>query len=75
MTNEEINILLKGTFGTELGKKCLKHLEDVFVNRDMYIQGTTLDQVAFRQGEASVIKKIIKEVNSNGRSTTSDDTE
>lgn len=75
MTNQEINILLKGTFGTELGKKCLVHLESVFVDRDIYTQGMTLDQVAFRQGEASVIKKIIKEVNSNGRPAITDDTE
>lgn len=60
-THAEINKLLKGTFETELGKKCLEHLEDVFVNRNMYEKGMSLDEVAFRQGEASVVKKIIKE--------------
>ena len=72
---QEITILYQGTFGTELGQKCIKQLEDTFVNRDIYREGATLDQVAFRQGEASVIKKIIKEINSHGRFTTSNDTE
>ena len=62
MTHEEISALLKGTFGTELGQKCLTHLESTFIDRDIYKQGMTLDEVAFRQGEASVIKKILKEV-------------
>lgn len=63
---KEITILLKGTFGTELGQKCIRHLEDTFINRDIYRIGMTLDEVAFRQGEASVIKKILKEINNNG---------
>ena len=62
MTHEEISALFKGTFETELGQKCLSHLESTFVNREIYKQGFTLDEVAFRQGEASVIKKILKEV-------------
>lgn len=74
-TSEEITILIKGTFGTELGRRAIEHLAEVFVDRDIYTPGMTLDQVAFRQGEASVIKKIIKEINSNGRFTTTDDTE
>jgi len=73
-TAEEISILLKGTFGTELGKRTIEYLAEVFVDRDIYTNGMTLDQVAFRQGEASVIKKIIKEINSNGRFTITDDT-
>ena len=63
MTNEEINALLKGTFNTTLGERCIKHLKDVFVDRAMYKPGMTLDQVAFREGEASVIRKIMKEIN------------
>ena len=59
--SDEIGKLFKGTFETELGKRCLTYLEDVFVNRDMYVKGMTLDEVAFRQGEASVVKKILKE--------------
>jgi len=61
MTSQEISKIFKGTFETELGKKCLEHLEKVFVNRDMYKPGMTLDEVAFRQGEASVVNKILKE--------------
>ena len=66
MTHEEVAALFQGTFETELGRKCLAHLESVFVDREMYKQGMTLDEVAFRQGEASVIKKILKEVRNNG---------
>lgn len=55
---EEIQKLFIGTFTTELGIRCLEHLEDTFVDRDMYKHGSTLEQVAFRQGEASIIKKI-----------------
>ena len=62
-TQEEVSKLIQGTFNTVLGKKCIEHLEDVFVNRNIYEPGMTIDTVAFRQGEASVIKKIIKELN------------
>jgi hypothetical protein len=65
-TAEEIDLLIRGTFNTEIGEKCLDHLESVFVDREMYVPGMTFDQVALRQGEANVIKKIIKEVR-NGR--------
>lgn len=63
---KEITSLYKAVFGTELGKKCLDMLENSFVNRDIYKTGMPLDEVAFRQGEASVIKKIIKEISKNG---------
>lgn len=66
MTNVEISKIFKGTFETELGQKCLKHLENTFVHRDMYKKGMTLDEVAFRQGEASIVQKLLKEFN-NGR--------
>ena len=66
-TSEEISKLMVGTFETELGKKLLHHLAEVFIDRPMYKQGMTLEEVAFRQGEASVIEKIIKEVQKNGR--------
>ena len=64
LTREQIEIasLFKGTFQTEIGKKCIERLKEVFVERDIYTPGMTLDQVAFRQGEASVIKKIIAEI-------------
>ncbi len=61
-THREINKLMVGTFETELGKRLLEQLESVFVDRNMYEKGMTLDEVAFRQGEASVIKKIRKEL-------------
>ena len=60
-TREEVHKLFVGTFETELGKRCLKHLVETFVDRDIYRPGMTLDEVAFKQGEASVIKKIMKE--------------
>jgi hypothetical protein len=62
-THEEIHKLFVGTFETELGKRTIAHLTEKFVDRNMYESGMTLDQVAFRQGEASTIKKIIKELN------------
>ena len=61
-TRTEINKLIVGTFETELGKRLLEHLESVFVDRNMYEKGMTLDEVAFRQGEASSIKKLRKEL-------------
>lgn len=66
-TQEEIDKLIVGTFKTELGEKLLRHLAEVFIDRPMYKPGMTLEEVAFRQGEASVIEKIIKEVSKNGR--------
>lgn len=65
-TSTEIHKLVIGTFETEIGQRLLSHLEDVYVDRDMYAQGLTLDQVAFRQGQADIIKQIIKEL-SDGR--------
>ena len=59
----EISTIFQGTFETELGQKCLEHLKKTFVDRDIYVPGMTLDQVAFRQGEASIVKKILKEIN------------
>ncbi len=58
-----IRKLIVGTFDTELGRKLLEHLENTLVDRDIYAQGMTLDQVAFRQGQADVIKQIKKELN------------
>ena len=66
-THEEVNKLMVGTFNTELGERLLHHLADIFIDRPMYKQGMTLEEVAFRQGEASVIEKIIKEVQNNVR--------
>ena len=60
---DEIRSLFEGTFNTKLGERLLEYLKEVFVERDIYTPGMTLDQVAFRQGEASIVKKIIKEIN------------
>jgi hypothetical protein len=58
--NQIINKLFIGTFSTELGSRCLEHLKKTFGDRDIYKQGLTFEQTAFRQGEASVIRKIIE---------------
>ena len=60
---KEISAMFNATFSTELGKRTIEHLKKVFVDRDMYETGMTLDEVAFRQGEASIVKKILKEIN------------
>lgn len=60
---KEINVLFKSVFANEQGEKMLKYLNEVFVDRDIYKNGLTLDQVAFRQGEASIVKKIEQEIN------------
>jgi len=57
----EIDALIKGTFGTPIGKKCLDHLRKVFVDRPVYVPGMSYDEAAFREGERSVIMKLIKE--------------
>ena len=62
-TNAEISKLFKGTFETELGQRCLAHLQEVFVDRDIYIPGNTLEATAFRQGQTDIVKKIVKEFN------------
>lgn len=73
-TAEEVHALYKGTFGTEFGERTLKHLAQTFIDRPIYANGLTPEEVAFREGEASVIRKIIKEVQGNGRFTITDDT-
>lgn len=59
----EIEKIFKGTFETELGRKCLAHLESVFVDRAIARPGDDLLAIGIRQGEANVIKKILQEVN------------
>ena len=60
--SKEVESMLKATFGTQIGQRCLEHLEEVFVNRAIYTPGQTFEHTTFKEGEASVIKKIIKEV-------------
>ena len=59
---QAINKLFVGTFSTQLGQRCLEHLKKTFVDRDIYQPGLTFDQTAYRQGEASVIRKIIQAI-------------
>lgn len=58
----EITSIFKATFGTDSGKKCIEHLEDVFVDREIARPNDDLLAIGIRQGEANVIKKIIKEL-------------
>ena len=67
MTAVEITSMFKVVFGTPEGAKCLTYLEKVFVDRPMYKKGQTLEETAYRQGEADLIRQIIKEVQKNGR--------
>jgi len=55
--------LFKATFSTPNGKKCLAHLKKTFVDRPIYRQGSTFEETTYREGEASVIRKILGEVN------------
>jgi len=61
-----IHKLFIGTFETEIGKRCLEHLEATYVDRSMYLPGSTLEATAYRQGMADLIKSIKKEVTRNG---------
>ncbi len=65
--HEEINKLFVGTFETELGQRCLEYLESVFVDRDIYIPGKSLEETSYRQGEASIVKKIRKALNKRSK--------
>ena len=58
----EIKKLMVGTFETELGKRCLEHLEKTFVDRDIAQAGMSELEIGIRQGEANVIKKIRREL-------------
>ncbi len=60
LTTNQIDKLFKDTFDNEVGLKCLNYLEGVFVDRDIYVPGKSIEETAFRQGEASIIKKIRK---------------
>ena len=66
MTGPEITSMFKAAFQTPHGRKVLTHLLKTFVDRPMYKAGLTPDEVAYRQGEADVIRQILAEVNKNG---------
>ena len=59
---ETIHKLIIGTFETELGRRLLDHLVDVFVDRPIYKDGDTIDKTAYRQGQSDLIKQLIKEM-------------
>jgi hypothetical protein len=59
---QSITKLIVGTFETQIGQRCIKHLKKTYVDRDMYVTGATLDMVAFRQGQANIVKQILKEL-------------
>ena len=63
----EIHKMFVGTFNTDIGAKCLERLKDVYIDRPVYVTGMTLDQTAYRQGQADIVKSIMREVNRNGR--------
>ena len=63
MTGAQITKMFKDTFSEPVGQKCLKHLEEVFVDRNIARPGDDLLTIGIRQGEAQVIRKIIAEVN------------
>jgi len=64
---KEIHKITIGTFETELGKKCLANLERAYVNRPMYIPNQSAEVTAYRQGQADVIRQIIREINDGSR--------
>ena len=57
-----IDKLVKGTFSTPIGKKCLAHFKKVFVDRPIAKPGMSELEIGIRQGECNVILKIIKEI-------------
>jgi len=61
--SNEIHKITVGTFETELGKKCLENLIRAYVDRPIYSQGQTFEITAYRQGQADVIKDILREIN------------
>lgn len=62
MDSNEITSTIKVVFGTPHGEKLIKYLKATLVDRPMYKQGLTLDEVAFRQGQADVINQLLKEI-------------
>ena len=64
MTGIEITSMFKATFSTPEGKKCLKHLEEVFVKR-VGIAKPNMDmiEIGIRSGQRDLIMQIVTEVN------------
>ena len=55
--------LYKQVFNTDEGRQLIKGLESVFINRAVYKPGMSFEETAYREGERSVVMKIIQEVN------------
>lgn len=60
--SQEITSTFKVVFGTEHGSKCLKRLKEVFIDRPIYTKGQTLEDTSYRQGQADLIRQILREV-------------
>ena len=61
--NNEVEKILKDTFSTPAGLKALDILTKTFVDRDVYKIGISSEEVAFREGERSMVRKIKEVVN------------
>lgn len=59
---KEIESIYKGCFSTELGIRCLANLKSAFIDRPIYKPGATLEETAYRQGQADLVKQIIEQV-------------
>lgn len=66
MTKPQISKLFKDTFDNDIGRKCLDHLKEVFVDKPVYKAGQTFEETAFKEGRRDVIQQILKEL-SDGR--------
>ena len=58
-----MHTIVVGTFETAIGKKLLDHLVQVFIDRPIYQRGQTLEETAYRQGQADLVKQLLKEIN------------
>lgn len=60
--SEAVHKLTIGTFETEIGAKFLKHLKDTYMDTTIYKRGSSLEDVAYRQGQSDLIKQILTEI-------------
>jgi len=58
----EIHKQTVGTFTAPMGEKWLDRAKETFMDRPIYKDGLTFEQVAFRQGQADVIRQILIEI-------------
>ncbi len=62
MNPEEITSTIKATFGTPHGQKLLMRFKEVFIDRAIYVKGSTLEETAYRQGQYDLVAQIIKDI-------------